>query len=63
MTNANRTDRIFRAMMSQYDFLECPADAITDALSDLRHLADEYGVNWHDVDRIASDHYGQDIAP
>ena len=61
-TSAQRAERMFRALLQRYEFQACPEGAIIDALTDLRLLCDEYGVDWHDADRIAADHYGQEVA-
>jgi hypothetical protein len=60
--NAQRAMTAFRAVNAHYNFYASPTEAIVDALTDLRHLADEYGIDWHDADRIAADHYGQEVA-
>ena len=61
-TNAQRADRMYRALLHRYEFQSCPEGAVIDALTDLRHLCDEYGVRWGNVEWLAACHYGQEVA-
>jgi hypothetical protein len=62
-TNDQRAERAFRALLQPYSFQASPEDAVIDLLTDLRHLCDEYGLPWHDLNRTAVHHYREEIRP
>jgi hypothetical protein len=58
---SNRAEKALHALQTQY---ECAPlrDGVVDALTDLRHLCREYGINWYDVDKIAREHFNAELA-
>lgn len=50
------------ATSDNYDIKVEGDAAIIDALTDLRHLCDKRGSDFADLDRIAHDHYTEELA-
>ena len=55
-TNKQRADRAHRAMLC-YGIEGDIEEAVTDLLTDLRHLSDQYGWTLDELVRISADHY------
>lgn len=61
--NTGRGKRIATALnrSKQYNTTKEREDAIVDVLADLRHLCDQKGWDFADLDRIAHDHYTAEV--
>ena len=57
MTNLERKTKKLRNALRDLYGDESPETLITDALADMRHLCDAYGVSYSAADRIAQSHY------
>lgn len=62
-TPAQRAKELKKILKKTYDEgrLATPAN-ITDMLTDLRHLCDAENLSFADLDRVAYQHYGPEIA-
>lgn len=47
--NEVRAERAFRTILGRYEVGHDAGSAITDLVTDLRHLCDQYAVGWSDV--------------
>ena len=54
--NSQRVVRIQVALNNNYDS-DDPGERVIDALADLRHYADELGLDYSDLDATADRHY------
>jgi hypothetical protein len=56
--NERRAERAYRMLLGQRDYDSDDMEAsLTDACTDLRHLCDEYGVEWSDLMARVDMHY------
>lgn len=61
ITNAERAARCHAAIATYNDERDVRANAI-DLLTDLRHWCDARGLAFHELDRMACDHYLAELA-
>jgi hypothetical protein len=56
--NERRAERAFRALLANYeDFQQDHRSAMVDLLTDLRHLAPQYGIDFDKANTMAAVHY------
>ena len=61
----SRTEQIYRALLASYGEPngETCGEILRDVLTDLRHLADEYGEDYAVADAMAQVHYEAELGP
>jgi len=61
--NTNKTKKAHSALISHYDFENDSEAAVTDLLTDLMHICDEYGLDFENELRKANSHYEAETGP
>lgn len=52
-----KAERAYRTILGRYEIEDCAESAITDLVTDLRHLSDDYAVDWDALVARVEMHY------
>lgn len=53
-----RAERAYRTILGRYEVVDGVEFGVVDLVTDLRHMCDQYAVEWDDVLRLVDLHYG-----